>query len=99
MLPALVVSHGVQTFPLTDASARFLLEGLAERLPERPCTIFVVSAYWETAGPSVTTNPVNNRIHGFHGFAQKLYEIQSPLPAPAGLPYGSPRCSKLPVRA
>jgi len=50
MLPALFVSHGAPTFPLTDAPARHFLEGLARNLGERPKAILMVSAHWETAG-------------------------------------------------
>jgi len=49
MLPALFVSHGAPTFPLTDAPARLFLEQLGAELPERPRAILVISAHWETA--------------------------------------------------
>jgi 4,5-DOPA dioxygenase extradiol len=85
MLPALFVSHGAPTFPLTDAPARFFLESLADRMPERPRAILVVSAHWETATPSVTTSAVNSTIHDFHGFPAELYQIQYNAPGAAWL--------------
>jgi len=85
MLPALFVSHGAPTFPLTDASARFFLEGLASQLPERPRAILVVSAHWETVGPRVTASTVNETIHDFYGFLAELYEMRYAAPGPAWL--------------
>lgn len=80
MLPALFVSHGAPTFPMTDAPARHFLEKLGDLLPERPRAILVISAHWETGRPTVNAVAVNDTIHDFHGFARELYELTYPAP-------------------
>jgi 4,5-DOPA dioxygenase extradiol len=91
MLPSLFVSHGAPTLPLTDAHARVFLEGLAERLSERPRAILVISAHWETAVPSLTAGEVNATIHDFHAFRVNCTRSITPQRAASGWWTGSRR--------
>ena len=87
MLPALFVSHGAPTLPLTDTAAKRFLAGLGtdiHRRYGRPAAILVASAHWETESPSVSAPEVNDTIHDFSGFPRALYELRYPAPgAPA----------------
>jgi 4,5-DOPA dioxygenase extradiol len=80
MLPALFLSHGAPTLPLTDAPAKSFLESIASRLPERPRAVLVVSAHWETTQPRVNAVAVNETIHDFFGFPRALHEMTYPAP-------------------
>ena len=77
--PALFLSHGAPTLPLTETPARAFLEGLAATL-DRPKAILVVSAHWETAQPAVNAVAVNDTIHDFRGFPEALYRLAYPAP-------------------
>ncbi len=84
MLPALFVSHGAPTLPLSDSPARDFLAGLAATLP-RPRAILAVSAHWETAQPAVSAAAHPATIHDFRGFPAALYQLRYPAPGDPAL--------------
>jgi 4,5-DOPA dioxygenase extradiol len=78
-MPSLFLSHGAPTLPLTDTPARAFLQQLGLTL-ERPKSILVISAHWETALPMVSAVDSNETIHDFGGFPRALYDLRYPAP-------------------
>lgn len=79
MLPTFFVSHGAPTLALQSTAATDFFRQLPT-LVERPRSILVVSAHWETAQPTVGTG--TETIHDFYGFPEPLYRLRyEPRPA------------------
>jgi 4,5-DOPA dioxygenase extradiol len=82
--PAVFVSHGAPTLPLTPAPARDFLAGYGTTLG-RPTAILAVSAHWETAAPMLDAAAAPETIHDFYGFPRQLYEMHYAAPGDPAL--------------
>ena len=64
-------------FALEPGAAGAAMSAIAAGI-SRPRAILVISPHWETDIPTVGTAARLNTIHDFHGFDQRLYQIQYP---------------------
>jgi len=62
-----------------DAMAGYL-RGIAERLPEQPRAILVISGHWETEHPMVTSGTTPPLIYDYYGFPPHTYQLEYPAP-------------------
>ncbi|PIN22816.1 Stizolobate synthase [Handroanthus impetiginosus] len=77
------ISHGSPTLAIDDSlPARHFLKVFRQRvLPEKPSSILIVSAHWETAEPTVNAvNGPSDTIYDFYGFPKPMYQIKYPAP-------------------
>ncbi|XP_060170195.1 extradiol ring-cleavage dioxygenase-like [Lycium barbarum] len=78
------ISHGSPTLSIDESlPARHFLKGFKERFlnHQKPNSILVISAHWETSEPTV--NSIRGRhdtIHDFYGFPKPMYQLKYPAP-------------------
>lgn len=72
--PTLFVSHGAPNLVLHNSAARHFLEAFGQDL-ERPRTILVVSAHFETEEPVASADPAPGMIYDFGGFEPELRRL------------------------
>ncbi|MGF1610346.1 MAG: DODA-type extradiol aromatic ring-opening family dioxygenase [Kiloniellales bacterium] len=78
-LPAVFVSHGAPSLPLTDSLAAAYLRGLGATLG-RPKAVLCVSAHWDTTRPMLSLAERPETIYDFRGFPEALYRLTYPAP-------------------
>ncbi len=61
------------------------LRALPSTLDERPRAILVISAHWERALPTVTSNPQPSLIYDYSGFPAHTYELRYDVPGSPAL--------------
>lgn len=61
------------------------LRGLADRLPQRPRAILVVSGHWETDGFAFTGAAMPEPLYDYHGFPPETYALRYDAPGDPAL--------------
>lgn len=84
MKETLFISHGSPTLSIDDSlPARHFLKSFTQKvsLSQRPTSILVISAHWETDTPAVNViSGANDTIYDFYGFPKPMYQIKYPAP-------------------
>ncbi len=78
-MPVVFVSHGSPELAVQQTPTHCFLRELGDRLP-KPIEILVMSAHWETAAPTVATNPKPETIYDFSGFDPRLRQMTYEAP-------------------
>ncbi|KAL7123614.1 hypothetical protein ACP275_01G116400 [Erythranthe tilingii] len=77
------ISHGSPTLAIDDSQpARHFLQSFRQRvLTQKPNSILVVSAHWETTHPTVNLiNGTSDTIYDFYNFPKPMYQLKYPAP-------------------
>ncbi|XP_068652776.1 4,5-DOPA dioxygenase extradiol-like [Aristolochia californica] len=82
-LDTFFISHGSPLLSVDDSlPARHFLKSWQQKvLPEKPSSILVISAHWETDVPTINVLDRNSLIYDFNNFPKQLYELKYPAPA------------------
>ncbi len=91
--PALFISHGGgpcfwMTFPPPFGADAFeplraYFTGLIASLPARPKAILVITAHWEAAKFTLSSNPSPGMLYDYYGFPEHTYHLRYPAPGAA----------------
>jgi len=93
--PAQFVNHGGGPLPLTGrqpAIAEQLQQASKNWLPDKPSSIVVISAHWESDPIRITSNKNPSMLFDYYGFPPATYEYEYPAPGSLEL---AARISKL----
>jgi len=86
-MPVLYLTHGGGPLPLlgepSQANLTKFLQGISGRF-EKPRSILIVSAHWETRHPTLTSGKNPPLIYDYGGFPPESYTIQYPAPGSPG---------------
>lgn len=81
------ISHGSPTLSIDETlPASPFLKTFKDRVfSQKPSSILVISAHWETTHPTVNVvSATNDTIYDFYGFPKSMYQLKYPAPgAPA----------------
>ena len=76
------LSHGSPTLSIDDSlEARHFFKSWTDKvLPQKPKSILIISAHWDTKVPTVNTVLRNSTIHDFYGFPDPMYKLKYEAP-------------------
>lgn len=82
------LSHGSPTLSIDDSleARQFFKSWTNKVLPQKPKSILVISAHWDTKVPTVNTVLRNSTIHDFYGFPDPMYKVSLSLSSSFFLP-------------
>ena len=81
--PAIFVNHGGGPMPLLGQQpelVRHMKEVVTKYLPDKPTSIVVLSAHWESNTVSITSSAHPSMIYDYGGFPHETYKYQYPAP-------------------
>ena len=77
LMETFYLSHGAPTLAIDETvpARKFFQSWKQSVYREKPSSILVISAHWETAQPTVNVVDRNDTIYDFYGFPKPLYQV------------------------